>query len=70
MKEFNNRTLRHLDSEEMTAIMQAAGLLEKAFGEKVFAVNVNPRDGEPDRVWGVSFAFDVMLVNKKGGGFK
>jgi hypothetical protein len=67
MRDFKNNVIRHLESDEMLAVMECSKLLEKAFKKKVFSVVVNPVTNNPTDVFGVAFAFDMVIEGYKSG---
>lgn len=67
MKQLNNKTTRYFTSEEQMAILRAEEELSKAFKKRVHSITVNPIEGNPDDVYGIAFAFDLVQEGYKEG---
>lgn len=65
MKEINNKTARHLDTDEYIAILECVKILEKAFKRKMGYATVTPYKENPDDIYGVAFAFDMCMEGYK-----
>jgi hypothetical protein len=64
MREIKNNVLRDLSFQEHKAIIEAAELLQKAFGRKIYGCFLNADQKNPEECFAVNFTFDLVNVNK------
>lgn len=62
MRELNNQLSRHLDLEEMQAIIEAGKILEKTFRKKVYRINIKKNEALPTDVYGIDFTLELNPI--------
>lgn len=61
MRELQNKVARDLTFEEHRAVIDAAEIIQKAFGRKIFATFLNPDTHQADEVFSINFCFDKVM---------
>lgn len=59
VRNFKNYVERSLTEEEMKALIEAAGILSKAFKRPMYQIQINPNEHCKSDVWGIAFALDL-----------
>lgn len=62
MKNLNNLLQRHLEVEEMQAVLEAVKILERAFKKKVHTLWINPDKEQPTQPFGITLSFDQWEI--------
>lgn len=62
MREVQNKTTKDLSFDEHKALIEAAELLQKAFGWKIWACFINPDAQISDEVFSIVFTMDTRNV--------
>lgn len=59
MKEIQNKSMRDLSTEEWLALVEVSKILEKTFKRKIFALYLNPPQGNPNDIGNVNIVLDM-----------
>lgn len=63
--ELTNRTEADVTDEEWEALQQAAEVIEKAFGKRIYNVSLNPNRKDKEDVYSLSYTFNLFDKKEK-----